>query len=254
MILLLFLFFFFASPIVAQNTGDLFTQYKTDYLFQKDEYQNNYLDYLNKKNVYIQYRTITSEKDKIQSTKNVLFSQNKMLKSFLMAIRVGLDKYENINPTDTEKHQIQIKKWEEWTDEQNLIIPNLNNSTDLQNWTTTFKSRYIEIQQVIYSALTQANINLRLYNLNEIKLLADIIRSNPKYASNSDDWFANFSVRSDLINTSLQQASAIAQKPQRTKTFSNFYPDVRVEINRADTYIKSLLVDLKAVTIETNNQ
>ena len=252
--LFFFLFFFFnISPVKAQNQSELFSQYKNDYLFQRDEYQKNYLDYLNKKNVYIQYRSITSEKDMFESTKAVLFSRNKMLKSFLMALRVGLDKYKSINSLNTEKTQIQLSKWEDWLDEQNLIIPNYTNSTDLKNWATIFKSRYLEIQQTTYQALTQAGINLRLSNLNEIKLLADTIKTDPKNNNSTDDWFADFPIKSDLINASLESALTIAQKPQKAKTFMNFFPQVNIETQKADSYLKSLLSDLKAITIKIYN-
>ncbi len=246
-------FLFNLSPVKAQSQAELFTQYKNDYLFQRDEYQNNYLDYLNKKNVYIQYRSITSEQDMFNSTKTVLFSRNKMLKSFLMSLRVGLDKYKNINSFNTEKIQVQLTKWEDWLDEQNLIIPNYTNSADLKNWAITFKSRYLEIQQIVYLSLTQAGINLRLYNLNEIKSLAQIIKADPKNNNFTDDWFADFPIKSDLINASLESALTIAQKPQRGKTFTNFFPEVNVQTQKADSYLRILLADLKAITIKIYN-
>lgn len=248
----LLFFLFFVKPIHAQEQADLYSQYRTDYLYQQSQYQKNYLDYLNKKDVYIQYRTISSEKDKIVATKNVLYSRNLMLKSYLMALRVGLDKYKSINPNDTEKSQIEIKKWEDWTDEQNLIIPNFNNTSDIQNWAKTFQSRYIEIQKVIYSGLTQANINLRLYNLNEIKLLADTIKSDQNNPDPTNDWFASYPVKSDLILKSLQNASTLRNQNQKGRSFSNFYPEVKVEINKADGYLKNLLTDLKSIAIKLN--
>jgi len=253
MYLFFLLLLFIVSPVQAQDQVDLYSQYKSDYLFLQNEYQRNYLDYLNKKNVYIQYKTITSEKDKIESTKITLLSRNNMLKSFLMTLRVGLDKYKMMNPVDTQKYQIQLKKWEEWLDEQNLIIPNLENSIDISNWADTFKSRYIEIQQVIYTALTQSKVNLCLFNLNDINLLANAIKSDPENTYFTDDWFANFPIKSDLITDSLRQAIAATQIPQTGRNFVDFYPEVRLQTNKADTYLKSLLVDLKSVTIKPSN-
>lgn len=251
--LLLLLFLGLVNPVFAAEGPDLYSQYRTDYLFQQDQYQKNYLDYLNKKDVYIQYRTISSEKDKIIATKNVLYSRNLMLKSYLMALRVGLDKYKSINQSDTEKSQIEIKKWEDWIDEQNLIIPNFNNTSDIQNWTKTFQGRYIEIQKVIYSGLTQASINLRLFNQSEIKLLADTIKSDPNNIDTTNDWFASYPVKSDLILKSLQNASTLRSQNQKGRTFSNFYPDVKIEINKADGYLKNLLTDLKSIAIKLNH-
>ena len=47
--LIFVLFFLFnSSPVKSQTQGELFTQYRNDYLFLRDEYQKNYLDFLNK--------------------------------------------------------------------------------------------------------------------------------------------------------------------------------------------------------------
>ena len=253
LVFLLLFFLFSCSPIRAQTQSDLFTQYRNDYLFQRDEYQKYYLDYLNKKNVYTQYRSITSEQDMVESTKAALISRNKMLKSFLMTLRVALDKYKSSNISNTGKIQISLQKWEDWLDEQNLILPNFTNSADIKEWATTFKSRYLEIQTTYYQALTQAAINLRLYNLDEIKKLAELIKTDPQNDNFTENWFANFPVNSDLINKSLEKANTIAQKPQKNKTFNNFFPEVRVEISKADSYLKNILSDLKAITIKFYN-
>jgi len=249
----LLLFLFLTKPVFAQDSTDLFTQYRNDYFYQRDLYQKNYFNYLNTKDVYSQYRTLISEKDKIDSTKTVLFSRNLMLKSYFMALRVGLDKYKTINPSNTEISQIENKKWEAWLDEQNLIIPNFNNLSDIKTWSTEFKSRYIEIQRSIYTSLTQSQINLRLQILADIKSLADNIRNDPKNQNYLDDWYANYPVKSDLINKSLQSAAQLCNRTQRNKNFNNFYPEVIIEINRADGYLKNLITDLRSATIKLNN-
>jgi len=170
-----------------------------------------------------------------------------------MALRVGLDKYKTINPSNTEISQIENKKWEAWLDEQNLIIPNFNNLSDIKTWSTEFKSRYIEIQRSIYTSLTQSQINLRLQILADIKSLADNIRNDPKNQNYLDDWYANYPVKSDLINKSLQSAAQLCNRTQRNKNFNNFYPEVIIEINRADGYLKNLITDLRSATIKLNN-
>lgn len=247
------LFLFLAKPVLAQDSTDLFTQYRNDYFYQRDLYQKNYYLYLNNKDVYSQYRTLISEKDKLDSTKTVLFSRNLMLKSYFMALRVGLDKFKTIDPSDTEINQIENKKWEAWLDEQNLIIPNFNNLSDIKTWSSEFKNRYVEIQRSIYTSLTRSQINLRLQILSDIKSVADTIRNDPKNQNYLDDWFASYPVKSDLINKSLQSAAQLCNRPQRNKNFNNFYPDVIIEINRADGYLKNLITDLKSATIKLNN-
>ncbi len=247
-----FFLFLLVKPIYAQNTENIYNKYRTDYLYQLDQYQKKYLDYLNKKDIYTQYRSLGSEKDQENATKTALYSRNLVLKSYLMTLRVALDQYLSANPTDTQKTQIELKKWEDWLDEQNLIVPNLSNSTDIRDWAQNFNENYISIQNATNQALLQSNFNLRQNILNQIQSLAISIRNNPLNQHFTDDWYANFPVKSDLINKSFSSAKEICQPIQDIGRFTDCYSDAKLEINRADTYLKNLLNDLKAITIKFN--
>ncbi len=240
-----------ASP-TPTTVHTLINQYKQDYSFQVAEYQKKYIDYVDKKEVYTTYRTVSTEKDKITSTKNALFARNSMLKSYLMALRVSLDEFKKYNPTTTEKNQIELSRWEDWCSEQNLIIPNLNSQLDLTNWSETFATKYITIQNAIYIALTQNQINQKLETLDLIKQLSDNIKNDPKTGTMLNDWLSALPVKTDLVNSSLKSTLELTQTKQYTNRFNNFYPDVKVELNRTNIYLTNIISDLKAVAIKLN--
>lgn len=241
-----------AQEATATPTTSLLNQYKTDYSFQVAEYQKRYIDYVDKKEVYTKYRTVSTEKDKITATKTALFARNSMLKSYLMALRVSLDEFKNYNPTTVSKTQIELSRWEDWCAEQNLIIPNLNNQDDITTWVETFSEKYVSIQQIVYTALTQNQINQRLQILDLTKILSDNIKNDPKTGTTLNDWLSSLPVKSDLVMASINTTTNLTQAKQLSNRFDNFYPQAKVELNRTNNYLTNMLSDLRAVAIKLN--
>lgn len=251
--LLLVLFFLIFHPTIrAQNTTD-FNQYRTDYLYSRDIYQKNYLDYIAKKQVDLKYGTIATQKEKIEATKLAIVSQNTMLKTYLTALRIYLDQYKTQNPINTEKYQIELQKWEQWLIEQNSIIPSFNNNEDIKNWSTDFKSQYLLIQSDIYAAIIQQAVNQKLQILSKIQTLVSEIQNSHNLTIEGQQWTQNISIKSDLVTDSLQKAlGAIPQKSSYLSKSISFYPDSKKEINKANSYLLDMLNDLKTTIIKFN--
>lgn len=225
----------------------LISQYENDYRYLYDQYQKSYLNYTDKKQVHTKYGTLTTEKEKIEATKQVLIDRNKMFKAYLMFVRVSLDKFKTTNSTETAKVQIDLSKWESWFEEQSLIVGSLNNQEDIQNWATNFKTSYIQIQQVIYTAITQSEINQRQTTLETTKKLAERIQSDPALSDEGRQWFSDLPVKTDLVSSSLKNAFEETQKKQNNNKFNDFYSQAHANIIRADKYLNDIYSDLKSV-------
>jgi len=255
--ILILLFFFpfnsFASspgdPITSTTSIDLFEQYKTDYLFQKEIYQKRYLEYTQKKQIYTKYGTLTTKQEKNIAQKNVLIARNNMLKSYLLALRVFLDQSKPAYPTETEKFKIEISKFESWLNEQNLIVSNLNNEEDIISFSKEFNKKFINMQSIIYSALTQNQINRRQIILDDLKVLTQTIQESSKIKPESQEWLSPITVKNDLILNSFDNTLKATQQEQILE-FSNFYPKVQKELTKTDSYLYEILTDLKSVVIK----
>jgi len=230
------LFFLLITPVLAQDSPNLYTQYRTDYFFQRDQYQQNYQDYLNKKNVFAQYGTVTAEKDKITATKNLFLSRNSMLKSYLMTLRVSL-------PNNNDLQQ-KLKELEDWLDSQISVINSLSSSSDIKNWATTFQNKYPSIQNIFYTSLIQNQINLRQEILSDLRKLAQ---------NSNTEWNSDFTQKSDQINNTLQQAWELTQKNQRQDRFDDFYPEAKNYLVQSSTSLHLLVSDLKSTIVKNNN-
>lgn len=234
----------------AGPTPNLLLQYQNDYLYQRDLYQQAYLTYINKRQVHTKYQSLTTQKEKLEATKNALLSRNNLLRAYLLALRVSLDDYKSQDPTETEKHQIEISKWETYFDEQNSIVSALNNEDDINRWAAEFKNKYISIQQTIYSALIRHELNQKNSVIADIERLAATIQSSPSLKPEGQNWFSNLPIKIDLVKTALNEALKQSQRPQNQNNFINFYPGARVELNKATGYLTEINDNLKSIVIK----
>jgi hypothetical protein len=252
----LLLFFFSLTPVQAQEspTPALFEQYKKDYLYQYDLYQQAYLKYIDKKQVYTKYGNITTQKEKFTASLDAINARNHVLKSYLTALRVKLDDYKSTNPTVTEKNQIEISKWEAWFEEQYTVILSINNEDDLLKWSKDFEQKYVTIQQTIYTALVQNEVNLHQSTLNLITQTAELIKNNPQIKPGSQQWLSSLTVKSDLVTTSLNKATSYTKPPSyQSDKFNNFYPESKIELTKSRNYLIEISSDLKLIVTKFLN-
>lgn len=261
---LILLFLITSKPVFAQDASTsastatasatatpaprLFLQYQKDYLFNYDLYQQAYLKYTEKKQVYTKYGTITTQKDKFIAAIDAINARNKTLKSYLLALRVMLDDYKTTNPTETEKAQIELSKWEAWFNEQFTVVPALNNQDDLNNWITTFNINYVNVQQAIYTALVRNEVNLHQLTLNSLQQVAQDIKNNPDIKPESEQWINTLTVKSDLVSTSLGDAMSLTvKKNNQINKFDDFYSSAKISMTKANDYLREITTDLKLI-------
>jgi hypothetical protein len=237
----------FPSP---NPTPNILLQYQTDYLYQRDLYQQAYLTYINKRQVHTKYQSLTTQKDKLIATKNALLARNNLLKSYLIALRVSLDANRSQDPTETEKNQIEISKWETYFDEQNSIVSALNNEEDISRWARDFKLKYITVQQIIYTSLIRSEINQRNSIIVDIENLATTIQTSPNLKPEGLNWFTNLPIKLDLVKSAISDAHAQGQRPQNQNTFVDFYPSARSNFTKASGYLTEITDNLKSIVIK----
>ena len=231
------LFLFFTKNVLAQDSDNLLDKYRTDYFHQRDIYQQNYQQYLNKKHSFDQYRTTTSLQDKVDATKSTLLSQNIMLRSYLMALRTTLN--------DTPALQDSLLTHENWLLSQNATLNNLTTAADFEIWATDFQKKYIPIQVDIDKSLIQQQINHRQKILLKLK---DI-------ASRGDvNWDKNFLKKEQDFIEANTEALSWSQSHQFEDRFSPFYEDAQKNLTDADTALKSITLDLKSILIKKSGR
>lgn len=230
-----------------QTADTLFNQYKNDFLYNRDLYTQSYLNYQSKVQKNTQYGSVVTQKEKTDATKEVLVARSKMLKTYSMALRTLLDKYKNFNSTDTQKSQIALSKWESWFDEQNTIVTALNNDKDIDKWAQDFVTNYIQVQIDATSALIQHEVNLKTAILENVKTLASDVQSKPEIYNPNQQWFNSLTVKYDLVTTSLKSSQSYFNRLKLNNKFSDFYPDAKADLGKANGYLTDIINDLKLI-------
>lgn len=203
-----------AFLVLAQSPSPaLFQQYQTDYFYQRDQYTQDYKIYLEKKDVDKKYHSIATEGDMVAAAQKAISTRNLMLKAYLMSLRVKLEDYKSANPQATSAIQSDLSAHESW----------LETNQDLT-------SRYTAIQQSVYIALIQHQINRQQSALNLLQNLAGQI-NHPLLSSLPNQY--------SQITSHFQKAILITQKPQYF-SFSNFYPEAKTELAKS----QNLLIDI----------
>ncbi len=239
-----FVFFllFFVHPSRAEEI--------TDYLYQYDLYNQSYQIYNEKKQINTKYNTIATQKELFSSTLNAINSRNTTLKTYLIALQISLNKYLASDPEPTQKLQNELIKWENWIDSQQSVVSTLNTEKELNLWASNFKQKYPQIQNTIYSALTQNEINLRLQTLSRLQLVASDIKVDPDIKPQSLQWLDSLNLKSDIVKTSLDNAKSIYQKNLDQPTYSDFYSDVKFETSTAIHELKETSNNLKLTIVK----
>jgi hypothetical protein len=158
-----------------------------------------------------------------------------------------LDNYKSANPAVTETIQTSLSKWESWCDDQPTIVSAINDVNKLQQYVNDFQDKYIEIQQVMYTALVQNEVNLRQQTLNQIQSLAEDIKNDSNIKPESQQWISTLAAKSDLVSINLAKAVTLTQKKQTTNRFSNFYQNSKDQLDSAKNYLVEITTDLKLI-------
>lgn len=240
------------SQPTLDPTDARFQQYKTDYLFNRDIYNQSYLDYTTKKQVHTRYGTIITQKEKLEATRSSLIARNTMLRTYLLALRTLLDKYQSQNPTETEKLKIDLSKWEAWLQEQNSVVNSLLNPDDFSKNAQDFKEKYIQIQVSIYSALVQHQANLELITLQNLQDLKSNIEKTGLKPEGQQP-LSEIGIKSDYVISNIKSAIDATQAKQYSQNFNNFYSESRLYLLKAKTYLQEINQNLQGLVLKYLN-
>lgn len=237
-----------STTLAPQPTTSLVIQYTNDYLFSQNQFSQAYLDYTQKKQIHTRYGTIITQREKLEATKAALISRNTMLRNYLRALRVRMDEYQTQNPTMTEKLKIDISKFEDWLAEQNTIVSSLNNDVDIQANCKVFVEKYVQMQQIIYGALVQNQINANLATQSLLNpLIAEL--SQMQIKPEGQQLLSEIKVKLDIVNQNLKAAFTKTQEPQYGNIFTNFYGNSKNDLINARNYLLEVRQNMEGILL-----
>lgn len=222
-------------------------QYTKDYIYSKDLFNQAYLVYTDKKQTHTRYGTIITKEEKLKATRAVLIARNTMLRTYLLALRIRLDKYISSSPTDTEKAKIEISKLEDWLSEQNSVVSSLSEG-DFEDNAAEFKTKYNLFLQTVYAALTQDHLNHNLYIQSLLTpAIADLSSSTLK--PEGQQLLSEVKIKLDLANQSLSFAKSSSTPKQNMTRYSDFYPEAKTELIKSKDYLSQIVQNIEGIVL-----
>ena len=223
LLIVLFLFFTSTAQSHAQSLQDLSQL--------QDQYKTDCSEYYTKKQIDQQYNTINSNREHLESAKNCLITRNKTIGTYMAILEKNLDKYKNINTTQTSSLQASLHQWIIWLQDQNQNIINFQNKDEIKNFATDFQKKYLLIKKDIYKSIGQSEGNKYRQIKEELNSIA---QTNPKILNDLSSRFNN-------TTSYFQNIDSVIQSSLETKNFDDINSDIKFNL----TKIKNELMDIR---------
>jgi hypothetical protein len=239
--LLLLSSLFFPKNILAVDLE----QAKNDYLYQRSLYQIDHIDYLEKLQIHQKFYSITTKQDLFDTEKKVLISRNQNVRTYLIYLSSKLDQC-HFRPETTKLLQQLSQQRQDWLFEQNKQIGNSQELSQLQPLSLEFSQKYPEILSLIYSALSQIQIDQQQFILQQITDLKQSVQTQNSQVD--PQWFEDFDKQTSQINQHLQNAFLLLP-PENTQALK-FYKEVQKELQSSQSLLIKTKEDLKSVIVK----
>ena len=234
-----------AQPALAQS-ADL----TTNYYRYRDQYQQNYSVYQEKKQVDIQYHSLATQKDLITSAKNAIIARNNLLKSYLAIIRQQLESSKSSAPDQTTRIQQSILAWEDWLSTQNSLVSGFSNTDDFTNNQSIFQENYPKIQKAISLGSTQNQINALNLGVTLTKQLIADLQSDSKFKPEGQNWLSDINLALSSAIADIQSASSIVVQIQDDPLYIGSNSTATNHLSKAQASLQAVANNLKTTVVK----
>ena len=222
-------------------------QYKNDVSLQQDLYNQSYNVYLEKKQTNLQYNSIATEKELINTIKQTLTLREKLLSAYILLLRSSMEEYKPISIDKTNQLQQQLFEHQVWLNNQSKQINPIQDKNQIDTYNQTFIHQYIQIQITIDKSRVQNHINHQLTTIKEIKNLILSLKAEEGLDQQAQNWINQIESNLQTCQQHLDLAEEETQTKQYGRTFKEFYTDALSEINKSKIILNKTIQDLQSL-------
>lgn len=208
MFILVFIYLLLATdyPVFGQpQTQDI----HTDFSYQIDLYNQNYNQYLDKKQVHLQYHSLATEKELIDQIKTCLLQRNSLISSYISLIINKSDLYRQSDTTgDTNQISNTLSQHQAWLQLQPQVIDAIANNTGLEEYNKVFITKYSQIKFDIGLLRSQYHTN----HQNTIYYQIIHFLDNIDTSLDQDSWISDIKGQLEQSRQILSQAKQLSSK------------------------------------------
>ncbi len=225
------------KPVFAQRQMD-------DYLYQYEKYRNIHQEYLQAREKYLKYQTLTSRDELIQAGQDFLYARSIVIRTYLQALEFDLKKAPNVVAEQKTELVLSLDEEIDWLLQNEDQIKELDNPTldDLLEISLRIERREVTFNKLAY--LTLSNIVLGKMRLLQTEALAinsllndEIIKSENGDLATLNQWLEtakNITFQSQKqIETAESYLSLMNSKAKKKEGILETYGKIKAELEQA---------------------
>lgn len=240
------LFFLLLAFLLSYNSIN--AQETLTWQEQFDLYSQAHLEYTSSRQAYQNYQTLTTREQAIKDTKKVLWERNETLKKYLDQLIADLSAFGKIHNPNPEELASQLAVWQSWLSGQQSQIDQLNNITDINDYSKLWEKKYPELELLIYRALTTHATSQQSQSLTKTEALVQEISAYPDQSLLTQKWLGETTIKTDLIRQKLEKAHLIIN-PLNTyqSQYDRLWTKTKEELLAAANYHLEILSHLEEI-------
>jgi len=257
-LILVFLFFFFSSFVLAQEFN--FDRAYSDYLYNYNLYRKSYDTYSTAREAFLKYQTLTSKNEALGKTKEMLNHQDEVAKTYLTALKLKLT---DSGLSNDEQHilSLNLDKEIDWFRQHQEELNKANSLEDLVILAGKSKEQYEKTEVLIYQTLgailagketaLREEISQKIKNLKE--KVGEIRLKGDKNTSLAERWLLeaeNRLIKSQEKQFAAQQTLGKIKESSLNKIRNYNEAQSSLEeshqfLKEANSYLKEIIRELK---------
>lgn len=247
-------FFFLAAPVFATSQ-----QAYSDYLYQFQQYRQNYSDFQVAQNAYLKFNTLQSQSQALTATKTMLSERDTLLHAYLLYLFERVGEQGGMTTVNRQLYQSLLTNELSFLETQSGLVSSINSIDDATSTSQQLEDHYEVLQATIDEIITgislaQLNVIYQNFNL-QVTAAQNIFQQNSSTMSSAKQATVNSWITQITSQQSLYQQK-IADINTEASTLTNIndagsldqaMQDITTKLGQAKQYVSDSIANLREV-------
>lgn len=221
-----------------------------DYLFQFDQYRQNYTDFQIARNEYLKFKSLASETAAIEKTQEMMASRAQLLRAYLLLLNEKLKETTTLSESERDFYFDSIQTENSFLENHAVFVNSIDTIDDLVKASKQLEDRYKVLQSTMRQTVLMLNLaRLRILSdeyvsrLQDAKNLVDEAKKelNSEQTATLDRWLLQIGNKRTLY---LQKQDQIVQgitglKGSNTQQLDKQYQETTKKLTEAHQELKA---------------
>lgn len=260
-ITLTFTLIILSLPIQAQDvvkkSGEI-DRARQDFLFQFNKYNDDHKEYLNAKNSFQQFGTISAQQEAIEKTKAALYSRAEALRSYLQLLKVILNERQVLDTTIRNSQFGKLEATQSFLVTHQQNVQNSKSITEINTESERLEREAVAMDNLAYESLSVILIGRMQELVRRCELLLNEVKATGKLPETTEIEQGISAIESKLtsIRVHIDRSNQMLNKYQTSKPRKDdalkAYGEIKKEAVKGKQTLKEAALLIKELFQRTN--